>query len=474
MTSIAHLRECLKNDLFEHLQTLQGLLSAQDIVAAAIGANYSWRDRVWNPVRTVWTFLIQVLHPDAPCREAVAAVLAQEAATERPNGQARPTQGSRASPDPSAYCQARGRLPLGVFKAAFNQVGHRLQEKVQDSYRWYGRRIWMADGSTVSMPDTPELQKAFGQPPNQKPGCGFPMARIVALFAWASGTVLDVAIGRWGQSELPLLYSIWGLLEPGDILLADRLFCSYRTLAQLGQRGCDGVFRLNGSRSRALDLRKGRRLGRTDRLVTWERPDWCTLRMRISRRQWRRWPKSLTVRLIRIHTQVPGYRSQTINLATTLLDPVAYPVEDLAALYGDRWTVELRLREIKTTLKMDILRCKSPEAIHKEILMHLLAYNLIRSLLWQASVAQGRPLHRLSFAGAVRRLEVMGPYLWLFAGTCWSTCLYGLLLEWIARDKLPYRPGRIEPRVVKRRPKSYDRLDRPRCELRAALLRRTG
>ena len=178
--------------------------------------------------------------------------------------------------------------------------------------------------------------------------------------------------------------------------------------------------------------------------------------------------------LIRFHTQVPGYRSQTILVATTLLDPVAYPLEDVVALYGDRWTVELRLREIKTTLKMDVLRCKSEDAIRKEILMHLLAYNLIRALLWQASVTHGRPLHRLSFAGAVQRLDVMAPYLWLFAGTRRATRLYALLLEWIARDMLPYRPGRIEPRAVKRRPKAYDRLDRPRSELRAALLRQTG
>ena len=323
MARIAHFRDCLKDDFFKHLQTLRDLLSAKDILAAAIEAQYPWRNRVWNPVMTVWTFLVQVLHPDAPCREAVAAVLAEEAA-EHGGFEAKTGRGSRISPDPSAYCQARRRVPLAVFKAAFSKVGHRLQEKVQDSYRWCGRRIWIADGSTVSMPDTPQLQKAFGQPSNQKPGCGFPMAKVVALFAWASGAVLEVAVGPLRNSELPLLYSIWGLLEQGDILLADRLFCTYRTLAELVQRGCDGVFRLNGLRSRALDFRKGRRLGRYERLVTWQRPNRGTLR--ISGRQWRRLPKELTVRLIRFHTQIPGYRSQTINLATTLLDPVGYPM----------------------------------------------------------------------------------------------------------------------------------------------------
>jgi hypothetical protein len=468
---IAHFSECLKRDFFEHLHALTDLLSANDIVAAALEAQYSWRDRIWNPVSTLWTFLIQVLHPDAPCREAVAIVLA-EAAAKHGGSEPKTEGGSKISPDPSAYCQARGRVPLGVFKAAFSKVGHRLQKKVQDSYRWCGRRLWIADGSTVSMPDTPELQKAFGQPYGQKPGCGFPVAKIVALFAWASGAVLDVAIGPLRQSELPLLYSIWGLLEQGDILLADRFFCTYRTLAELVQRGCDGVFRLGGARSRTTDFRKGRRLGRTERLVIWQRPKRHELR--ISGRQWKHLPEQLTVRLIRFHTQVPGFRSQTITVATTLLDPVAYPLEDLIALYGDRWTVELRLRELKTTLKMDVLRCKSVDAVRKEILMHLLAYNLIRALLWQASEAHGRPLHRLSFAGAVQRLQVMAPYLWLFAGTRRATHLYAILLEWIARDMLPYRPDRIEPRAVKRRPKPYDQLNRPRCELRAALLRQTG
>jgi hypothetical protein len=261
-------------------------------------------------------------------------------------------------------------------------------------------------------------------------------------------------------------------LKPGDILLADRFYCTYRTLAELVQRGCDGVFRLNGSRSKTLDFRKGRRLNRHERLVTWQRTRWGALR--ISKRQWRRLPEELTVRLIRFHTQVRGFRSQTVLVATTLLDPVAYPLKELAALYGDRWMAELRLRDLKTTLKMDVLRCKSVDTVRKEILMHLLAYNLIRALLWQASQAHGRPLHRLSFAGAVQRLDVMAPYLWLFAGTRRGTYLYALLLDWIARDMLPCRPGRVEPRAVKRRPKPYPRLVRPRHELRAALLDGTG
>jgi len=182
----------------------------------------------------------------------------------------------------------------------------------------------------------------------------------------------------------------------------------------------------------------------------------------------------LTMRIIRFTTQVPGFRSRTIVVATTLLDPVAYPAQEIAALYGDRWTVELRLRDIKTTMQMDVLRGKSADIVRKEILMHLLAYNLIRALMWQAAQKHGRSLHRLSFAGTVEHLNALAPYLWLYGGTRRSGIVYALLLEWIARDKLPHRPGRIEPRAVKRRPKEYDRLNRPREELRQALLRKTG
>ena len=243
-------------------------------------------------------------------------------------------------------------------------------------------------------------------------------------------------------------------------------------LAELLARGCDAVFRLHGGRSRTVDFRKGKRLGRQDRRVTWDRP---TVRPRgLSRQQWMSLPEQLTMRIIRFTTQVPGFRSRTIVVATTLLDPVAYPAQEIAALYGDRWTVELRLRDIKTTMQMDVLRGKSADIVRKEILMHLLAYNLIRALMWQAAQKHGRPLHRLSFAGTVEHLNALAPYLWLYGGTRRSGIVYALLLEWIARDKLPHRPGRIEPRAVKRRPKEYDRLNRPREELRQALLRKTG
>jgi len=217
-----------------------------------------------------------------------------------------------------------------------------------------------------------------------------------------------------------------------------------------------------------VDFRRGKRLGKDDLLLTWYRPKKCP--RGLSAERFASLPDTLTVRLLRFHTAVPGFRDETIIVATTLLDPKAYPFEQIAGLYRDRWIVELRLRDIKTTLGMDILRGKSADVVRKEIYMHLLVYNLIRVLMWQASETHHRPLHRLSFAGTLQRFNVVLPYLWLFSGTKKAVVLYQYLLIWISRDKLPSRPNRIEPRAVKRRPKEYALLNKPRSEMRKALL----
>ena len=460
MTRIRHYRELLKSHGSNHLVQLTDCLSAQDILTAAEG--YVWRERIWNPVLTFWTFLVQILHAGSSCREAVAHVLAEQALE----------SSRRISPDASAYCQARRRLPRSVFVTALRKVGSSLQDRAGREFLWHDRRVLLVDGSSCSMPDTPELQTAFGQPDGQKAGCGFPVARLVAMFCWATGAVLDVAMGAYRSSEVMLVRTLWGHLKRGDILVADRFYCTYVILTDVLARGGDAVFRLHGGRSRTMDFRRGQRLGREDRLMTWGRPTICP--RGFSREQWMSLPEHLTMRVLRFAPQVPGFRSRTVMVATTLRDPVRYPRPEIAALYGDRWTVELRLRDIKTTMQMEVLRGKSADIVRKEILMHLLVYNLVRVLMWQAATKHGRSLHRLSFAGTVEHLNALAPYLWVYAGTRRSALLYDLLLEWIARDKLPHRPGRIEPRAVKRRPKEYNLLNKPRPQLRHALLRKTG
>jgi hypothetical protein len=435
-------------------------LREQDLTEAAVAADSHWRNRLWPPMQMLWAFLVQVLHPGWSCEAAVAEVLAEHAAARKP---------LKASADPSAYCQARKHVPESMYRHALRTVGQTLQAKVGDAYRWCGRRVWVVDGSSCSMPDTPQLQEVFGQPDRQKKGCGFPVAKLVAMFCWASGAVLEVAMGAYRSAELSLWHQLWDQLQTGDVVVGDRFYGAYAEWARWTARGCEGVFRLWGARARTLDFRRGQRLGKNDRRFTWSRPPQCP--RTLSPEEFASLPATLTMRVLRFHTQVKGFRSRTVLVATTLRDPVAYPLEQIAALYGDRWTVELRLRDLKTTLRMEVLRGQSPDVVRKEILMHFLAYDLIRALRWQAAQEHGRPLHRLSFAGTMQRFQVIAPYLCLFRGTAQAVTMYPLLLSWIAADIGPDRPHRVEPRAVKRRPKPHDLLPRPRNEMRKLLLR---
>jgi hypothetical protein len=467
MASIARFGRQLKDEMNAGSGALAKQWAPQEITQTCVDCGYTWRDRDWGPLQTIWTFLLQVLHANSSCRQAVALTLTQQAAADPELGA--DEQKKLPSDDPSAYCQARKRLPLKVLQNGVAHLGQHLREQVSQTISWCGRRVWLVDGTTCSMPDTPQLQQAFWQPSGQAPGCGFPVAKVVAMFCWASGAVLEAAIGPHWRSELALWHSLWHLFARGDILVADRFYCTFADMAGLLERGCDTIVRLHHKRPH--DLRRGRRLGPNDRLMTWQRPARHNRPAGMLVSEWRRLPQTLTVRILRIVGDIPGFRSRTIDIATTLLDPVAYPAEKIAALYRDRWLIELRFRDLKTTLGMDVLRSKTPDVVRKEIYMHLLAYNLIRGLMWQAASRHGRPLHRLSFAGTVDRMNAVAPYLQLLRGTDRGRALWDLLLRWIAEDELPYRPNRIEPRAVKRRPKQYDLLNRPRRVLQRALRR---
>jgi hypothetical protein len=463
MGSIARFMPVLKGQLERGVARLEGYWTASEVEAACEEQEHVWRDRFWTPLRTISTFLLQALHPGSSCREAVALTLGQEAA-------AGPKDRPLPSGDPSAYAQGRKRLPLEVLRAGVRQVGQRLRDEVASTLTWCNRRVWLVDGTSCSMPDTPNLQKTFGQPTGQAPGCGFPVAKVVGLFCWASGAVLEAAVGPLRMSELSLWRTLWKRLSPGEIVLGDRFYCTFFDFVGVMRQGCDAVFRLHARRP--TDLRRGRRVGRNDRLVTWVRPIWSARPTGMRWREWESLPETLTLRLIRFSVDIPGFRSRSITVATTLLDPVAYPASQIAALYRDRWLIELRFRDIKITLGMDVLRGKSADVVQKEILVHLMAYNLIRALMWQAAARHGCALHRMSFAGTVGRLNSVMPYLWLLEGSSRAERLYELLLQWIAEDPLPDRPNRLEPRVVKRRPKQYTFMKRPRQQLRRILLSR--
>lgn len=406
-----------------------------------------FRDRIFSPIVTLAAFVAQVLSEDHSCRWAVAQVIAE-----------RVEQGKKpCSPGTGAYCQARERLPKELILQILRETGAKLHGATPPNWQWRGRRIVLADGSTVSMPDTPENQAEYPQPASQKPGLGFPLARLVVLISLATGGVLDVAVGpNKGKmtGEHALLRQIMEVLKTGDILIADRYYCSYFLLAILRKMGVDAVFQIHASRR--IDFRKGRRLGKRDHVVEWRkpvRPDWMDLDT------YRAIPAKLPIR----ETRVDG-----LVLVSTFLDPKEVTREDLGDLYKLRWTVEVDLKFIKEIMKMDILRGHSPEMVQKEIGVHLLTYNLIRTVMAQAAERAGIVPNTISFKGTLQQMDAFTDKIVRATGDG-RTRLLDEMLRAIAYHRIGNRPGRSEPRVVKRRPKPYPRLNEPRAVARLSL-----
>jgi hypothetical protein len=409
------------------------------------------RQRAYPLNLTFWAFLSQVLSPGASCREIVRKVQAWYA----PQGQT-PDSGT------SAYCQARSRLPLARLTELHQTLADKLSARITPPELWLGRRVKVVDGTGVSMPDTAANQKAWPQPSTQKPGCGFPVVKLVACFCLASGALLQWVEGTLKEHDCRLLQKLLAAFKKGDVVLADRGFSSYASLATLLVRGVDAVMRVHHFRK--LDWRAGKRLGQRDRLVCWRKGPlqgglW-------SREQWEQLPEAITVRLVEIVVAVPGFRTQKLVLVTTLLDAQTYSAEALGQLYFRRWAVELFFRDIKTTLGMDILRCQTPAMVRKEIVMHALAYNLIRALMQDITHRYQLPLQRLSFKGTVDALRQWRELFEAAPPQARRTRqLRELFYQAIATDLLAVRPERCEPRAVKRRPKNFRLLTKPRHEM---------
>jgi hypothetical protein len=432
-----------------HLDHLFGPWLPPGLLAQADeGANS--RDRIYNVRRTFFGFLYQVLNPDCPCREVVRqiqALLALGAAWGVDAGS-------------SAWCQARARLPWDILPRLRCAVAARAE---QTAGLWRGLRVKVIDGTSTSLPDTTKNQHAYPQPGSQKPGCGFPVLKLVGVFSLATGVLLDYAKGNKHHHELNLLQKLMDQFKTGDLVLGDRGFNAYTLLALLLWRGAQSLFRLH--QSRPADLRKGKRLGKNDRLMVWRKPQLWQRPRYLSQAIWKRIPQELTVRVVRFSLAVPGFRSQSVTLVTTLLDPVAYPAEALARLYARRWQIELWFRDLKTSMGMEVLRCKSPKMVHKELEMSFIAYNLIRLLMVQAGAIHQMPVERLSFKGTVDALRQFSLALAQARSGKQRKALTTRLLEVIAGDPVPERPGRREPRAVKRRPKPYQLLNRPRHQM---------
>jgi hypothetical protein len=426
-------------------------LPAERVEQAIRDEGVGWREVVFTPAVTLWAFLTQVICPVGCCRLAVARVMAWLTAQgQRPCG-----------PGTGGYCKARARLPEGLFPRLARQAGRALHDGAPGEWLWRGRRVLIADGTTVSMPDTPENQREYPHPGSQADGVGFPQIRLVALFSLACGAVIDAALGpsRGKQSgENALLRQIAGGVEPGSVLVADRYFASWFDLALWRQRGVDVVTRIH--QQRQTDFRRGRWLGREDHVVRWpkrQRPDWMDHDTYLSL------PDELEVRELRVRVAQRGFRTRALVVVTTLTD-ASVPAADLAGLYRQRWQAELDLRSVKVTLGMGVLRCQSPEMVRKELWAHLLAYNLIRTAMAQVAEPSGRMPRELSVAGALQALAAFAEVLDTAGG-------YESFVRVVLAYRVGDRPDRSEPRARKRRPKPYPPLTVPRAQARKRLRR---
>ena len=427
-------------------------LEPEAILAICHDLGYQWRERCLDPVTTLHLFFVQVANGNTACHHLRHLTKIEVSA--------------------SAYCQARTRLPLEVFKRLVSRVGDQLQGAPLAEQSWHGHRCFWVDGSSFSMSDTPELQEQFGQPGGQQPGCGFPVAHLMALFHAGTGMVLKMLSAPLRTHDLSQAIELHPSLRAGDIMVGDRGFCSYAHLALLTQHQVHGVFRMHQNQivdftpgrphvepgKRGAKGQKGRprsrwikQLGATDQVVHWFKPPWVPAWM--SPQQYAELPERLEVRELRYQVHEKGFRVQTVTLVTTLLDAERYSLQDLADLYFARWGIETNFGHLKTTMGLDVLKCQTVHGILKELMVFALIYNLVRLIMGQAARRQQVGIDRISFIDALR---------WLACARAHED-LPKLVVN-------PHRPGRCEPRVRKRRPKPYRLMTKPRHMLRKSLL----
>jgi hypothetical protein len=418
------------------------VLTGPDLLEKTEAYMPAHRERLYPPTVTLSMFMKQALSQDRSCQRAVNAWAAQRTA------EGLTVQSIRTG----AYCRARQRLPLEMVRALTRVSGRLLSTQAQQGWRWRGRVVKLADGTGISMPDTPENQAYYPQPRTQAKGVGFPLARLLGVICLSTGVVLDAAIGPYegkGYGELNLFRGLLDSLHGGDVLLADSCYCNYFMIATLQAAGVDALFEQHAAR--ITDFRRGKTLLKRDHIVRWAKPRTCPAWM--SREQYAAFPEEIAVREVKVNGQV---------LVTTMTDHREVRKGELSQLYAMRWNVELDLRNIKTTLGMEVLSCLSPQMAQKELWVYLLAYNVIRFLMAQAAQSAGMQPRDVSFKHTVQ--------MW----TEWTSrslvgCSLGTETEFlrlIAQLHVGNRPGRLEPRARKRRPKSYQWLKVPRAKAR--------
>ena len=434
---------------------LDDVLTPDDVVTAFADAGadcHGSAAAIFTPLLTLWAFLGQVLHADHSCRAAVLRVVVLCAALSRP------TPASYTA----AYCRARARLPSAALRRLATHLGRQLEQRAPDDWLWQGRHVQLLDGSTSQVPDSPANQQAF--PPRRgRRGLSYPLIRWVCLVSLATAAVLDFNYGPYQgkqTGELALSRSPLATLRAGDVLLADRYFCTWFTFALCQRQGVDVVARWHASRDQ--DFRVGRRYGRGERLRFWyrpPRPEW------LDEATYQSLPRYLSVREMLVRVVEPGRRTRRLIVATTLLDRERYSREAVAALYQARWQVALDIRSLKSYLGLGELRCQSPEMLAKELWGGLLAYNLVRKVGCQAACMQGLRPRQFSFTAAKQTL-CAGLEQQVLSSPGGRRQLGEVLLERLGQERVGDRPGRVEPRAVKRGPKGYPRLRQPRAQAR--------
>lgn len=406
------------------------------------------RERLFPPTETLAMFITQTLSADRSCQQVVNQASIQRLVSGLPV----------CSTHTGGYCKARQRLPLEMISGLTRHLGQRIDQRMPQQWRWHGRRVRLVDGTTLTMPDTASNQADYPKHGGQKDGLGFPICRLVSITCLSSGSVLDAAIGRFngkGGDEQTLLRSIQEALQTGDILLGDAYFPTFFLIAAMQARGVDMVMEQLGGRKRVTDFRRGKKLGQRDHLITLNKPRKKPFWM--SDVEYCNAPDALTVRELKAGGKI---------MVTTLLCPKTAPKSDLKVLYKRRWCAELDLRHIKDTMGMDVLSCQTPQMVRKEIWVYLLAYNLIRLLMVQAALIADTVPRAISFKHCLQ--------LWLLfsqqADTSNEQHLYAVCVL-MAQQRVGDRPGRVEPRAVKRRPKPYPLLNQPRESARQKVRR---
>jgi hypothetical protein len=433
------------------------ILDAKMVEAALADEGVTFHERIYTPLVTTCVFLSQVLDPDHSCRAAVARLIVWMAINGR----------KPCAAETGSYCDARQRLPLAVVARLARQTAREIEGRAPAAWLWKGRRVVLVDGTTASMPDTEENQRAFPQMKAQKIGLGFPLVRMVAIITLATGVVRDLAMGPYQgkeTGETALFRALWDGLEAGEIVLGDRCFASFFGIAGLSRRDVDAVFRMH--QRRKLDFRRGRRIGIEDHVVTWTkpvRPDWMDEETHAG------FADELEVRELRVTIKQAGFRVNKLVLVTTLLEAEGCTRQEVADLFLQRWNIELDFRSIKSVMQMDVLRCKTPEMVRKEIWMHLLAYNLIRGVMAKAAEVHGEQPRDLSFKGTLQTMTAFQDALRQATPSIREPLLEAMLKA-IASHRVGDRFGRVEPRANKRRPKPQRYLNEPRKEARKRLM----